>query len=133
MLAHAPRRTHSRQIYNVSQKTMITFKTTCRNESHQWSIDGEKITAPEKLEPIKKVLNSSGPVLVEHWFFFGSRSPARVVIEDYDDFIDYLKKEAHAGDAIHVWDLHPLLRDDNELVHGKCPAEDGAVPKGGAY
>ncbi len=112
---------------------LITFKTVLRNESHQWSTDGEKITAPATLEVIKKAIETTGPILVEHWFFYGSRSPHRVVVDDFDQFIDYLKKEAHAGDAIYVWDLHPLLREENELAHGKCPAEDGAVPRKGAY
>jgi hypothetical protein len=113
--------------------TSMIFKTVVRHESQQWSTDGEKITAPENLERIRKVLETTGPILVEHWFFYGSRSPDRIVIGDYDEFIEYLKEKAHAGDAIHVWDLDPLLREDNELAHGKCPAEDGAVPSKGAY
>jgi len=56
-----------------------------------------------------------------------------MVFDDYDAFIEYLQQHASAGDAIHIWNLHGLLRDDNELVLGKCPAADGTVPKAGAY
>jgi|GEM_PF-1006694 len=111
----------------------LTFKTVWRSEDHQWSLDGDKITDDQKLATIRQVLETSGPILVEHWFYCGGCAPDRIVFEDYDNFVEYLRQHAKAGDAIHVWDLHPLLRDDNELVHGKCPAEDGTVPKGGAY
>jgi hypothetical protein len=100
----------------------LTFKTVWRNDGHNWSSDGEKITDGHKLETIRQVLEETG-----------GRAPDRLVFDDYDDFIEYLQQHAKAGDAIHIWDLHPLLRGDNELVHGKCPAEDGTVPKGGAY
>ena len=113
--------------------SLVTFKTAWRNDGHDWSVDGEKITDPKKLEMIKGVLEKSGPIIVEHWHYCGGRAPDRMIFDDYEEFVAYLKEKAVAGDAIHIWDAHPLLRDDNELVHGKCPAEDGAVPKGGAY
>ena len=59
---------------------LLTFKTTIRNESQQWSTEGAKITAPENLALIKKVLEDSGPILLEHWFFYGSRAPDRTVM-----------------------------------------------------
>jgi len=111
----------------------LTFKTVWRNEDHNWSVDGERITDEHKLEVVKQVLDKTGPILLEHWFYCGGRAPDRIVFDDYDAFIEHLQQNAKAGDAIHVWDLHPLLRDDNELFHGKCPAEDGTVPRGGAY
>ncbi|KAF0178135.1 MAG: hypothetical protein FD161_2072 [Limisphaerales bacterium] len=111
----------------------LTFKTVWRSENDLWTKDGEKITDERKLQTIRQVLDKTGPILVELWFYRGSRSPERKVIDDYDDFIEYLQQNAKAGDAIHVWDLDPLLRNDNVLVHGKCPAEDGTVPQKGAY
>lgn len=44
----------------------LTFKTIYRVEADHWSSQGGKITAPEKMEAIKKVLEDSGPVLLEH-------------------------------------------------------------------
>jgi hypothetical protein len=111
----------------------LTFKTVWRNDAHAWSSDGEKITDERKLEMIRQVLDKTGPILMEHWFYCGSCAPERMVFDDYDRFIEYLQLHAKAGDAIHVWDLDGLLRADNTLAHGKCPAEDGTVPRGGAY
>lgn len=114
------------------QMAFITFKTLWRNESDQWSIDGDKIT-DENLAIVKDVLNKTGPILVQHWFYCGGRAPHHVAFDDYDDFIEYLVSNAKAGDAIDIWNLHSLLRVDNALIRAKCPAEDGAVPKSGAY
>jgi hypothetical protein len=110
----------------------ITFKTLCRNESDQWSIDGDKLT-DENLAPLKEVLNKTGPILVKHWFYRGGRAPHKVAFDDYDEFMEYLLTNAKAGDAIDIWSLQPLLRVENALVRAKCAAEDGTVPKGGAY
>jgi hypothetical protein len=45
---------------------MIVFKVGCRVEAHKWSLEGEKITSPEKLAAIKQVLEKDGPVVLEH-------------------------------------------------------------------
>ena len=60
-------------------------------------------------------------------------APHHLAFDDYDDFTEYLLANAHAGDAIDIWNLHSLLRVDNALIRAKCAAEDGTVPKGGAY
>jgi hypothetical protein len=112
---------------------MITFKPGSRVDADNWSIDGEKITSPEKLAAIKDVLEKHGPILVRHAFLRGGRAPSTVAFDDYDDFIAYLTENARAGDNVHVWSLWPFMRDSVPLAHGKCPADDGAVPKGGAY
>ena len=44
---------------------MISFKPGYRVEADKWSLDGEKITSPERLAAIKQVLEKDGPVLVE--------------------------------------------------------------------
>jgi hypothetical protein len=110
----------------------ITFKTLDRNESDQWTTDGEKISE-EKLATVKDVLIKTGPILVQHWFYRGGRAPHHVAFDDYDEFVEYLLSNAKAGDAIDIWNLHSLLRVDNALIRAKCAAEDGTVPKGGAY
>jgi hypothetical protein len=112
--------------------TQITFKTAWRSKADNWSLDGERITDERNLEKIRRVLEKA-PILVEHSFYRGSRGPDRRVFDDYANFIEYLQQNAVAGDAIYVWDLQPLLREDKAVAHGKCPAEDGTVPEGGAY
>jgi len=112
---------------------MITFKTACRAEQDNWSLEGEKITSPEKLAAIKAVLEKDGPILMSHAFLRGGRGPHEQVFDDYEEFVAYLTEHASAGDAISVWSLWPFMRDTPPLADGKCPAEDGAVPKGGPY
>lgn len=111
---------------------MIVFKPGYRFEQDCWSLDGEKITASEKLDSIKNALEE-GPILVDHRFLRGSRGPDTLVFGDYEDFIAYLTDNARSGDLITVWSLWRFMRDTAPLAQGKCPAEDGAVPKGGAY
>jgi len=111
----------------------MKFKPGCRVEADEWTGYGDKISAREKLDTIKKVLEASGPVLVRHAFLRGARGPHEAVFDDYEEFVTYLTEHARAGDNISVWSLWPFMRDTSPLAHGKCPAEDGTVPKGGAY
>jgi len=46
----------------------LQFKSGSRVEADEWTLDGEKISAPEKLAAVKKVIQESGPVLVQHKF-----------------------------------------------------------------
>jgi hypothetical protein len=111
----------------------MNFKSGYRVEADEWTCDGEKISEPPKLAAIKKVLEKSGPVLVEHKFLRGARGPHVAVFDDYEEFVAYLTAEARSGDKISVWSLWPFIRDTPPLAFGKCPAEDGAVPTRGAY
>jgi hypothetical protein len=103
-----------------------------RVDSDEWSKDGRSILSPEALQLIKSTLERTH-IIVEHWFFYGSRAPDRLIFEDFADFEEYLSKKAQPGDAFHVWDYGALCRDDNVLTHGKYPDSDGAVPRKGAY
>lgn len=111
----------------------MTFKPGYRAEADEWTCEGEKISDPAKLAAIKKVLEKDGPVLVEHKFLRGACAPHAIVFDDYENFVEYLTTQARAGDKISVWSLWPFMRDTAPLAFGKCPAEDGAVPKKGAY
>ena len=110
----------------------MRFRTRWKNEADGWTVDGSTITAVEKLEAIRQEL-ARGPVIVEHWHYRGGRAPSRHVFEDYDELSLYLETEAFAGDAIDVWSWSSLCVPERRLVEGKCPAEDGTVPRGGAY
>jgi len=111
----------------------IKFKPGTRSDLDEWIVEDETITAPEKLAAIKAVLAKDGPILVEHKFLRGARGPETLAFNDYEEFIEYLTAKARAGDKISVWSLWPFMRDTAPLASGKCPAEDGAVPKGGPY
>jgi hypothetical protein len=103
------------------------------DERDGWTIDGQNILSPERLAIIRDLLEGAGPVIVEHWFYYGSCSPNRLVFDDYDRFIEYLKANAKPGDAFHIWDFPKVCKDDNTLTDGKFPDEHGRVPRGGAY
>jgi hypothetical protein len=103
------------------------------DDGREWTADGRSILAPDRLAAIRRVLDEVGPVVVEHWFYYGGRSPDRRVFEDYDEFLAYLQANARPGDAVYVWDFAAACRNDNALADGKYPDAEGRVPKGGAY
>jgi hypothetical protein len=103
-----------------------------RAQEDGWTTDGRNILSPESLNVVRNCLEQS-PVIVEHWYFRGSRSPSRLVFDDFEDFEEYLSKEAGPGDAFHVWEFSSLCRDDNTITNGKYPDSDGYVPEKGAY
>src|SRR5262249_44563059 len=99
----------------------------------KWVVDGNKITAPEKLAAIRDTIESQGPIIVQHWFYRGASSPERIIFEDYDEFLKWLHESTYAGDAIDVWDWGAVCKWEDRLAEGKCPDENEMVPKGGAY
>lgn len=109
------------------------MKTRFRCDDDDWRPDGRKITDAENLEAIRTVLTSEGPIILEHWFYRGSCAPDRFIFDDFDELVTYLSDHTFAGDAIHVWSFASACTNDNTLAYGKCPDENGLVPKRGAY
>ena len=109
------------------------MKTRFRHEGDGWSSEGSKITSPENLEAIRSVLEKEGPILVKHWFYRGGSGPQHLVFDEFEDFLSYLNEHAYAGDAIDVWSVWQICKPESCIAEGKCPDEDGQVPKGGAY
>lgn len=119
---------------DVGEETnWCTMKTRFRSEDDGWTLDGSKITDTAALERIRKCLADEGPIILEHCFYRGSSAPDRVVFEVYDEFIEYLNTKAFAGDAIHVWSFAAVCRNDNTIAYGKCPDDEGMIPRTGAY
>jgi hypothetical protein len=104
-----------------------------RAEADDWTPNGQKILSPENLAIVRKTLEDKGPIIVEHRFYRGARSPERLVFDDFDAFVEYVQSEAVIGDAFHVWSFASVCRDENEIAGGKFPDDDGCVPRKGAY
>jgi len=109
-----------------------TFPARWRNEADRWSSKGMAISTPSTVKRIQAALRL-GPVIVEHWHYRGGSAPSRHVFEEWEDFEEYLEEAGFAGDAIDVWSFPQVCVADRRVAHGKCPAEDGTVPEGGAY
>jgi hypothetical protein len=77
-----------------------------RYEPDEWTPDGQKILSDENLEIIRKTLEDEGPIIVEHRFYRGSRSPDRFVFEDLDEFVEYVNSKARPGDAFYIWSFY---------------------------
>jgi len=99
-----------------------------------WSTDSiDNILSKENLEAIQRELDDEGPIIVEHWFYFGGSSPDHLLFIEFSDFMEYLNSKVKPGDAIDVWSFHDSCTADNALARAKYPDEQGRVPRGGAY
>lgn len=108
------------------------MKSRHRIEADEWVKDGANILTPENVAFLKREFEEKPPI-VEHRFYRGSSSPSRLIFENFEQFSEYLSEKAFAGDSIWIWDFETLCRDDNPAIHGKCPADNGSVPRKGAY
>ena len=102
-------------------------------EADGWTVSGEKITDPAKLEAIRMAIHKRGPILLEHKVYRGCRSPYYHAFEEYEEFLDYLNTQTRAGDRMTVWMFGDVCHKDKTLVTGKCPDDAGRVPERGAY
>ena len=104
------------------------------DDKKRFSADPENnILSSQNLEAIRKELDDEGPVIVEHWIYYGGCSPNHYLFYDFDDFVKYLKANVKPGDAIDVWSFHNVCNPDNALTRAKYPDKNGHTPLGGAY
>lgn len=102
------------------------------SEVENWSTTGANILAPQLLDRVRAILEQQ-PIIVEHGLYRGASAPLRLIFEEYEDFLDYLKSRAKPGDRFLIWGFGDLCRNDNWLANGKYPDEVGRTPRGGAY
>lgn len=116
------------------KETNLTFSSQFRNDAHNWHInETSNITHSSNLASVKDALEQKGSIVIEHWIYLGCQAPRRHVLDDFEEFIEYLTVNASAGDIIDIWSLHELISPKNRLVSGKCPDYDGCIPEGGVY
>ena len=104
-----------------------------RVEADDWRSDGRKILSPENLEVIAKSLEDEGPVILEHCHYRGASAPDRLIFDDLETLLDHIQNKSSIGDAFHIWSFATACTEQNILVSGKSPDEDGCVPMRGAY
>jgi hypothetical protein len=104
-----------------------------RNENHGWTKDGRSILSDESLAAVRRILDTEGSVIIEHRVYCGAGSISRLIFDEFEEFTDYLKAHARAGDNILVWSYYAVCRDESVAVQAKYPDTDGCVPTGGAY
>ena len=119
--------------YVMQEMEEIRVSCRWRNDDHRWTMTGAKITSPDNLAAIRDAMETRGSLVLQHWFYCGSCCPDRMIFDDFDDLLDYLKNKTSGGDAIDLWLMHDLCKQDNRFLEGKIPDEDGCVPEGGAY
>jgi hypothetical protein len=113
---------------------MLRFSNIHRAESDDWHSEGPFLTSPETLEKLESLIDQGRTLIAEHWHYRGSRAPDRQVIEHVEDFLDYLKDNAIAGDIVDVFDITAAWQEKGKpVVSGKCPDDRGEVPRKGAY
>jgi len=101
-------------------------------DGNNWADRGQNFLSPDRLAKIKATCEAQ-PIIVEHWFYYGSRAPDRFVFDDFDDFQEYINANARPGDLVYVWGFSDACRDDNGLADGKVPDAYGRTPERGAY
>ena len=111
----------------------LRFRTRFRDEADDWTAEGSSINSDGKLDAIRRELEERGPVILEHRHYRGSSAPTRLVFDDDEELCQYLESNAFAGDSLYLWAFSVVCTLDRVLAEGKCPAEDGTVPRGGAY
>jgi hypothetical protein len=109
------------------------MKTRYYVDSDEWTDKGARITDAETLQLIQATLDRRGPVIIEHWYYCGSRAPNRQVFDNYEELMAYFDEHCCAGDAIHAWSFTDVCLNDSTIADGKCPDDDGRVPNRGAY
>ena len=113
---------------------MLTFRTVDRYEPDDWTTDAPVFSIQKNLDLIEGLTLQGRVLIAEHWHYRGSRRQDRIIVEDFEHFVEHLNDNAVAGDAFDVYDITDLWsKKDSPIISGKCPDENGQVPKGGAY
>lgn len=111
----------------------LTFKQPWGRGGDNWSQAGEIITETAALDQVRAALAEFRILAVKHWHFAGSRAPSYVIVQDIDEFLDYLQENANAGDAVDVYDITDAISEERRIASGKCPNDNGEVPHDAPY
>ncbi len=111
----------------------LTFRDWDHYEPDGWAKSGEIITETSKLDLVRNMLSNYKILVIQHWHYRGAQAPNYVIVEDIEEFMDYLSGNAVAGDAIDVYDISEALKVKNNVASGKYPDKNNEIPSSGAY
>src|SRR5438105_2336035 len=100
--------------------------------THEWVADQPNIVSEESLSKIRAAL-AKGYIVVEHMHFYGGRSLDKMFMEEFDDFMDYVRTKTKPGDQFVVYAIEELFDKNLYTLKAKFPDAEGRVPVGGAY
>jgi hypothetical protein len=99
----------------------------------EWVINESYTIDSRIFAELHRLLEDVCPVIVEHRFYMGARSPERLVFDDYERLEDYLGSQTRPGDHVLFWRYDECCTDSNITMAGKMPDAEGRTPVGGAY
>jgi hypothetical protein len=100
--------------------------------THEWVTDQPNIMSEESLTKIRGALDR-GYIVVEHMHFYGGRSFDKMFIEDFEDFMDYIRAKAKPGDQFVIYAIEEMFDKKLYSLKAKFPDDQGRVPIGGSY
>ena len=98
-----------------------------------WTTHGARITDPEVLVELRRILDDGSALIVEHRHYRAARAPHRFICDRPDALDEYLRQHSRPGDSFWVWRFDACCRDENSVSVGKVPDAEGKTPTGGAY
>jgi hypothetical protein len=94
--------------------------------------EADHLLSANVVSRIQAALQDS-PLILEHRFYRGARSPERSVFESWAQLLQYLQEAATPGDAFSLWSFDAACPEHATLLSAKYPDSDGRVPQFGAY
>jgi hypothetical protein len=98
----------------------------------EWVTNQPNIMSEESLAKVRAALDK-GYIVVEHMHFYGGRSLDKMFIEDFEDFMDYVRAKAKPGDQFVIYAIEEMFDKKLYTLKAKFPDAEGRVPVGGAY
>ena len=101
------------------------------HDGREWTDKGESILSPKNLMAVERHLEDVGPIVVEHWHYYGASTPTHLAFDSFDQFKAYLGSHVKPGDAIDVWPFPTNI--GAAIARAKYPDMEGRVPVGLAF
>ncbi|RKG91118.1 hypothetical protein [Corallococcus terminator] len=92
-----------------------------------------RILKESDLEDWSRFIDSASDLIVAHYFYRGSRAPARRVFGNGDELAAYVRKEGRIGDCFYCWSFEECCTPEQVKFSVIVPDVDGKAPDDGVY